>query len=141
MRCEEIMKTNVECISQTDSVQAAARKMRDQNIGFLPVCDDRRQVIGTITDRDLAMRALADDRPAARTPIADVMSHDVISCRAVDAVETAQELMSQHHKSRMICVDDAGQLAGVMSLSDIAQHESAGAVRTLRNVSSREARV
>ncbi|HZA49460.1 MAG TPA: CBS domain-containing protein, partial [Myxococcaceae bacterium] len=62
MRCEEIMKKDVECVSPQDTVQAAAKRMRDENIGFLPVCDQSKKVQGTVTDRDLAIRVLADGR-------------------------------------------------------------------------------
>src|SRR6185295_2315560 len=124
MRCDEIMKRTVECVGTGDTVQAAARKMRDDNIGFLPVCEGDRKVLGTITDRDIAIRACADDRPASSTRVADVMTRTVISCRPTDDLERAQQLMSKHHKSRMLIADDGGRLVGVISLSDIAQHEA-----------------
>ena len=54
MRCEGIMKRDVHCVQPTDPVQAAARRMRDANIGFLPACDSSRKVLGAITDRDIA---------------------------------------------------------------------------------------
>jgi len=69
MRCEQIMKKNVECVTQNDNVQDAARKMRDQNVGFLPVCEDGKKVVGAITDRDIALRACAEDRPASSTRV------------------------------------------------------------------------
>jgi CBS domain-containing protein len=141
MRCEEIMKRSVECVTAKDSVQLAARKMRDENIGFLPVCEDGSKVIGTITDRDIAIRACADDRPASKTKIGDVMTREVIGCQPSDDIAKAQELMSQHHKSRMLCIDEAGKLVGVLSLSDIAQHQAEAGGKTLRDVTSREARV
>jgi CBS-domain-containing membrane protein len=140
MRCEEIMKQTVSCASSGDPIQTAARTMRDRNIGFLPVCDESKKVIGTITDRDLAIRACADDRSASSTRVGDVMTREVVACRPSDDVVKAEELMMKHHKSRMICVDESGRLAGVISLSDIAQHQGDGGARTLREVSSREVR-
>ena len=56
MRCEEVMKKDVECLSPQDTVQAAARRMREANVGFLPVSDRSRKVLGVVTDRDLAVR-------------------------------------------------------------------------------------
>jgi CBS domain-containing protein len=140
MRCEQIMKKNVECVTQQDNVQIAARKMRDQNVGFLPVCENGTKVVGTITDRDIALRACADDRQASTTRIADVMTRQVIACKPQDDITKAEQLMSEHHKSRMLCVDDSGKLVGVISLSDIAQHEAGAGGQTLRNVTTREAR-
>jgi CBS domain-containing protein len=134
------MKSNVECITTKDTVQAAATKMRDDNIGFLPVCDDGKKVLGTVTDRDIAIRACASDRPASSTRISDVMTKEVVACKPSDDITRAQQLMSQHHKSRMLCVDDSGRLVGVISLSDIAQHLASTSGQTLRDISEREAR-
>jgi CBS domain-containing protein len=140
LRCEEIMKRDVECVTLQDSLQLAARKMRDQNVGFLPVCANGKTVAGTITDRDLAVRAVADDRSAAQTRIGDVMTREVVACHPRDPLKRAEQLMSQYHKSRILCIDEAGKLVGVISLSDLAQHQAGEAALTLRNVTTREAR-
>lgn len=139
MKCHDIMKTDIECVSPDTSIQTAARKMRDQNVGFLPVCNEELRVSGTITDRDLAIRALAEGRPPS-TSVSSVMTIDVIACRPEDPLSYARELMAQHHKSRIMCLDREGRVAGVISLSDIAQHDELSALDTLRQVSSREVR-
>src|SRR5262245_5198015 len=138
-QCLEIMKRDIECLDPRASVQSAATRMRDQNIGFLPVCDEADQVLGTITDRDLAIRVLAD-LLSPRTSVEEVMTREVVACRPEDDVEEAQELMAQHRKSRIMCVDEGGRLAGIISLSDIAERVGDGAARTLNAVSRREAR-
>jgi CBS-domain-containing membrane protein len=138
MLCEEIMKGDVQCVSSRDTVEDAARAMRDEDLGFLPVCDQSGKVLGTITDRDIAIRLVAAKRPGI-TAIGDVMTRGVVSCSPKDNILRAQELMAEHHKSRIICLDNAGGLVGVISLSDIAQHErGARAAETLRQVSVRE---
>jgi CBS domain-containing protein len=139
MKCREIMKTDIECVSAETTIQAAARKMRDQNVGFLPVCDAGMLVTGTVTDRDLAIRGVAEGRDPG-TPVGALMSIDVIACRPEDPLSYARELMAQHHKSRIMCLDSDGRVAGVISLSDLAQHDEIAALDTLRQVSSREAR-
>jgi len=139
MRCEHIMKRNVECVSPGETAQAAAMRMRDENIGFLPVCEKDMKVLGTITDRDLAIRILAEGRPAA-TSVREVMTDEVIACRPEDDLRRAEELMGRHQKSRIMCVNEIGVLAGVISLSDIAKQEKASrAAATMRSVSQREA--
>ena len=139
MLCERIMKDDVECVSPTDTVQAAARKMRDANVGFLPVCDETGKVLGTVTDRDLAVRVLADGL-GAETEISSVMTWEVIACRPEDDLRTAEHLMGKHRKSRMICTDHAGRLMGVISLSDVVQNDGSKlAAQTLRQVTDREA--
>lgn len=140
MRCEEIMKRDVRCVSPSESAQQAARRMREEGIGFLPVCDGSGKVLGVVTDRDLTIRVLAADH-APSTRIQEVLTPEVIACRPEDDLSRAEELMARHHKSRIICVDDDGRLVGVISLSDVAQCEDgARASKVLREVSEREVR-
>lgn len=138
MQCSEIMKAQPECIGPAVTAGDAAKRMREKNIGFLPVCDDSGAPIGTVTDRDLAVRVVAPGLTSA-TPVGDVMTREVIACRTTEDLEHAKALMAQHRKSRIMCIDDAGRLAGVISLSDIAQNGDAAT--TLRDVSAREAHV
>ncbi|KYF92956.1 hypothetical protein BE20_10580 [Sorangium cellulosum] len=139
MLCKEIMKREIQCVMTSDTIQTAARKMRDANVGFLPVCDDEGKVLGTLTDRDLAIRVLADSRPLS-TKAGDVMTRAVVACRPDDEVHRAEQLMGQHHKSRVLCTDADGRLVGIISLSDIAQREDdKNTAQTVRRVTEREA--
>jgi CBS domain-containing protein len=141
MRCEEIMKRQVYCVLDSDSAQIAAARMRDENIGFLPVCDESGKVIGTVTDRDICLRVDAEGKNASECAIRDVMSRDVVACRPTDDVSVAERLMAKFHKSRMLLTDESGRIEGVISLSDIAQRDSLRrAAATLREIASREAR-
>ena len=123
-----------------DAVRAGLR--RDdarRQLGFLPVVDADKQVIGVITDRDLAIRVLADDLPGD-TPVGQVMTQDVRICRPDDELQAAEWKMSTTRKSRLVVADDEGRCLGVLSLSDVAQADSrsrAGGV--LRAVTRREA--
>lgn len=140
MLCQDVMKRNVECLSPQETVEAAARKMRDGNMGFLPICDSAHKVIGTLTDRDIAIRMVAEGKPPS-TPVEKLMSNNkVISCAPNEDIRKAQQLMAQHHVSRILCLED-GKLAGVISLSDLAEKDGAGTVQTMKEVSRREARV
>ena len=138
MRCDEIMKKDVECVSPSDSARTAARKMRDAEIGFLPVCGDDGKVMGTLTDRDLAIRLVAEDRGGDET-IDRIMTNEVIACSPEDDLTEALRLMRENHKSRILMVDKEGRLQGVISLSDIAQVAEEEGAETLRAVSEREA--
>lgn len=140
MRCSEIMKKDIECVMPQDTAEHAATKMRDQNVGFLPVCDENEKVLGALTDRDIAIRLVAEGKPFS-TQVSDVMTTDCVACAPDDDLEKAEQMMEQHQKSRIMCVDSDDKLVGVISLSDIAQHESGDrASQTLRKVSGREAR-
>jgi len=138
-QCHEIMKSEIECLSSSDSSEVAASRMRDLNIGFLPICDDEMRVLGTVTDRDIAIRLVAEKRPTSTT-VDQIMTREVVACHPEDDIADAQELMGEHHKSRIMCVDDDGMLVGVISLSDLACLDGGSAALTLNEVSRREAR-
>jgi CBS domain-containing protein len=140
MQCSEVMNSDVIVVDPDDTVKTAAIRMRDANVGFLPVCDDAGKVIGTITDRDIALRVDAEGRSASTCPVGDVMTHETICCRATDSLARAEQLMAEHKKSRVLVTDEDGFLEGVVSLSDIAQFEGPRRIaETMRNVTSREA--
>jgi CBS domain-containing protein len=139
MRCEELMKRHVERVSPSDSLRTAAQKMREHNIGFLPVCDSAGRVLGVLTDRDIVVRACAVGRDIERTPVEVVMSPDVISCRPTQTVRHAEELMMTTRRSRIVVTDPGGTLLGVISLSDIAQYETPSRTAdTLQGITSRK---
>lgn len=140
MRCQDIMKKNVSYIMEKDTVQKAAQKMRDENIGFLPVCDDQGKVLGTLTDRDIAIRLCASNKTASQTKVSDIMTREKVFCRPDDPINHAETLMGRNHKSRMMVLDNQDRLVGIISLSDIATHErdNTRTAQTMREVSQRE---
>jgi CBS domain-containing protein len=74
------MTVGVECIRPTDSIQEAAQKMNDMDVGLLPVCGDNDRLVGMITDRDITVRAVAHACDACKTMVKDVMTPDVVYC-------------------------------------------------------------
>jgi CBS domain-containing protein len=138
MRCEEIMKREVAHVSPNDTVQTAARIMRDANVGFLPICYPSGRVVGVVTDRDIAIRLVSANRPGSAS-VSEIMTGDLIACRPSDDLHHAEELMGRHHVSRILCTDDNYQLQGVISLSDIARVEDdRHAAEAMREISERE---
>jgi CBS-domain-containing membrane protein len=140
MLCEEIMKRQVECIGLNDTAQSAAQRMLEAGVGFLPVCDQAQKAIGTITDRDIAIRVVARGLPA-NAKMADIMTREVISCGPKDDIRKAERVMARNHKSRIVCLDEEGLLVGVISLSDIAERDRERVGDTLAEVSEREVHV
>jgi len=120
MLCHQMMKSQVESIGPDEPCSAAAAKMREHGVGFLPVCDEGNKVIGTVTDRDIVVRVVADAK-GCDTPVREAMTEEVVSCKPSDDVKRAERLMSEHQISRMMCVDDDGCCVGVISLSDVAR--------------------
>lgn len=139
MLCREVMKRHVQSADPQETVQSAARRMRDTNVGLMPVCDRTGRVIGVVTDRDLALRICAEDVRPSTTEIAEVMTHGAITCGPDEAIQRAEALMRQHRITRVLVTDPAGRLLGVISLSDLVFYEpSARMGRTLRAVAERK---
>ncbi|MDB4939508.1 MAG: hypothetical protein JWP87_6480 [Labilithrix sp.] len=140
IRCSDVMN-KVERCSTDDAVADVAGRMRTRRVGFLPVCDAHGRVVGTITDRDLTTRVLAE-RLSPDVPVLAVMSTGPITCRPSDPLEAAEQLMERYFKWRIVCVDARDRPVGVISLSDIADSEHGWrAAKLLREVSSRDVRV
>jgi CBS domain-containing protein len=137
MRCADVMKTDVECVFPHTSVRDAARRMRDQGIGFLPVCDESMCAVGAVTDRDIAIRAVAEGLPLT-IRVAAILTPEVIACDPNDNLEYARDLMMSRQKSRIMCISRSGRLQGVISLSDLASFDEQSGGRALREISSRE---
>lgn len=124
MRCDELMTTGVEVLRLRDTTREAARKMRDANVGFMPVLDDGEEVVGVLTDRDVVVRVVAEGLPL-ETRVEDVMTEEVISCAPGDDLEHVEDIMRANQKARLVVIDESGRLAGVISIADIAQYEDA----------------
>ena len=140
MRCGDIMN-KVESCYLDDSVAHVAGRMRARHVGFLPVCNDHGQVVGTITDRDLTIRVLAD-RLSPETPVQAVMSKGPITCRPDAPLAEVEAMMERYYKWRIVVVDPHRRPIGIISISDIADAEQY--VRTgqlLCEISSRDVRV
>jgi CBS domain-containing protein len=120
MLCSEIMTTMVECATRRETIESVAGRMRDANVSFLPVCDDEGRVVGTITEHDIVVKLVANDM-AARTPAGAVMTPTIVACRPDEAVERAAHLMRRAHTSRILCLDEQGHLAGVVSLGQVTE--------------------
>jgi CBS domain-containing protein len=138
MLCQEIMHRRVCSVRDSDDLALVARTMREEDVGFVPVLDSDDVLVGVLTDRDIVVRSFVGADPR-RVLVGSIMSGDVIVCRTTDAVETAERKMRERRVSRLVIVDSDGALAGVLSLSDIAQYDSPGRVgRTLQAIAERK---
>lgn len=144
MTCQDLMKRDITCCSEDESIFDCATKMNRENVGFIPVCKKDHagghRLIGTMTDRDIVLRVVAFEggRDPRAVKVGEVMSRQPISCKPTDDVAEAADLMAQHHISR-VCICEGDELHGVISLSDIVQASRERGAETLRQVSEREA--
>lgn len=139
MLVSSLMKLRPFYVRSYDTCRAAARLMRNENIGFLPICDGQRRVLGVLTDRDIAVRVVADGLQTD-APVGDVMTREVVSCRHDEDLSRVEQVMAASHKSRIVVVDEDGRLEGVLSLSDLVEHDVRNAAALVARVSEREAR-
>lgn len=137
MKIEEIMTNVVRSIQPNSSVQEAAKLMRHHDVGVLPICDNNR-IVGIVTDRDIAIRVVAEGIDAAQTPICRIMSADVVYCFDSDDVEDVARLMEAQQVRRLPILNMHLRLAGIVTLGDIAVRANKAdlAGETLQEVSS-----
>ncbi len=118
MQIKDVMTRRMWTVSPTDSLRQAAELMRVHDIGFLPVTHGTR-VVGAITDRDLVIRGLAAGLPP-ESPVASVMTEDVVYCLEDDPVGEAITVMEEEGVRRLLVLTGKMDLAGVVSLEDLA---------------------
>ena len=120
MKISEIMSRNVECIEPDTSIKDAAEKMRSIDVGFLPVCEDGH-IIGTLTDRDITIRHVADGQNPYRVKARDILTPNVLYCFEDQDIEEVGRYMQEHEVRRVLIFDLTEQLVGIVSLGDISK--------------------
>ncbi len=127
MKCSEVMTDNPVCCLPNDLVSQAARVMRREHIGAIPVVSDERtkEIIGIVTDRDLAIKVVAESRDPNRTMVSDVMTHTIVVCRDGDDLSSAIAALEEYQIRRIPVIDQGGRLVGIISQRDmhIRTHE------------------
>ena len=121
MDLRDIMTRNVEVVSAGASLKNAAKKMKDLDVGLIPVCDGDR-LKGVLTDRDITIRATANGRDPSKTKVSEVMSTDLAYCLEDQEVEEAVSVMEARQIRRLPIVNQDKRLIGIISLADIAVH-------------------
>ena len=134
MKIAEIMSSDVQLVSPNDTIQAAAQKMEDADVGFLPVGENDR-LVGMVTDRDIALRAVARGKNPKKTKVRDVMSDHVFYCADDTDIDDAADNMADLQIRRLPIVDGNKRLVGVVSIGDIAfRHKASTAGEALECV-------
>jgi CBS domain-containing protein len=137
MQVNEVMTRSVECTSPNATLQDAARRMRELDVGPLPVCGESDRLVGMLTDRDIVVRAVAEGLDPSTARVRDVMTPSVIYCFEDQDVTEAAQLMKENQVRRLVVLNRDKRLIGIVSLGDLAvdtgDEELAGA--TLEAVS------
>jgi CBS domain-containing protein len=119
MKVKEMMHAGAEYVAPNAKLEVVAKKMRDYDVGSIPVCDGEK-LIGIVTDRDIAIRAIANGRDVGKLEAKDVMSKDVIFCRDNENAEDAIRIMEDNQVRRLPVLNEAEKLVGMVSLGDIS---------------------
>jgi len=134
MQVYEIMTPTVRIADPNMTIRDAARCMRADNLGALPVGENDR-LIGMVTDRDIVVRAVAEERSADNTTVRQVMSLGICYCFENDDAEGAAQVMAKHQVRRLPVLNRDKRLVGVIALADLGRSEDEAAQGALKDIS------
>ena len=120
-RIRELMTENPKTVSSDATVVEAARVMREDDVGLVPVVDGDR-LVGTVTDRDIAIRIVAEERDPNNTTVRETASTDLVTIDPEQDLGEALRLMAQHQVRRLPVVEEDGRLVGIVAQADVARH-------------------
>jgi len=116
----DVMTSNPKTVDASSSVVEAAKLMLDEDTGIIPIVDGDR-LAGTITDRDLAIRVVAEGKDPQTTTVAEVASRDLVTVDPQQDLDEALRLMARHQVRRLPVVEEDGKLVGILSQADVAR--------------------
>jgi CBS domain-containing protein len=138
MKAQDIMASNPTSVNPDTSVQEAAKLMQREDVGVLPVVESGSgRLVGVVTDRDIAIRVVAEGRDATRSRVQDAMSSNLKTCKPDDDVDDVMDVMAREQVRRVPIVNDRGELLGVVSQADIVREakDDDKAERTVEKIS------
>jgi CBS domain-containing protein len=121
-KCNEVMTKNPVCCLPNDMVAKVAQLMKSKDIGPVPIIENEqtKKLVGIVTDRDLALKIVAEGRDAKSTKAEEVMTRKVVTCRGEDDVQKALDAMSEHQLRRIPVVDNDNRIVGIIAQADVA---------------------
>ncbi len=131
----DIMTRSIATVRRDETLQAAARRMQEMDVGALPVLDGKA-VAGMVTDRDITVRGVAAGMIPQESLVADVMSEELRFCRAGDSIEQVMAEMGDMKVRRLPVLDTNNEIVGIVALADLATRQSAHTDKTLREIST-----
>ncbi len=138
MKVKDCMCHEVCFVTPNNTIQDCANIMKDEHVGCIPVCDNSKNVVGLVTDRDIILRGIACNKDAKTTPVSEIMTCKVHCCSPDADVTEAERLMSQNQVKRIPVVEN-NKIVGILTLGDLATNEQVnnqGVNDTLNNICS-----
>ena len=121
-RCDEVMTNNPVCCLPNDTVVKAAKLMKSGNVGSIPVIENENnmKLVGIVTDRDLALKIVAEGLDSKSTKAERVMTSKVVTCHTGDDLQKALDAMAEHQLRRIPVVDKDNKVVGIIAQADVA---------------------
>ena len=138
MKAQDIMAKNPKYVTPETTVREAAQLMKTEDVGMLPVvrAGGSKNVVGIVTDRDIAIRHVAAGHSSPDCPVSEAMSSNPKTCRENDSVDDVMKLMGKEQVRRIPIVDERGELVGIVAQADIAREaDDKKAERTVEKIS------
>ena len=122
MKVKDCMCNKVCSCTPSTTVYDVAKLMQQNHIGCVPVCDNQNCMVGIVTDRDLVLRGIANDKNIKQTPISEIMTTNVCACKPEDDMQQAQNKMGNEQIRRLPVIEN-GQIVGMLTMGNLAQND------------------
>jgi CBS domain-containing protein len=119
----DLMTENPSSLESSSNVMEAARLMRDVDAGIIPVVEGDK-LVGTVTDRDIALRVVAEGKSPESTTVGEIASRELVTIDPQQGLDEALRLMARHQVRRLPVVEEDGKLVGIVAQADVALHAS-----------------
>jgi CBS domain-containing protein len=132
----ELMTKDPRTVQPTASIVDAAKLMRDEDTGIVPIAEGDGRLVGVVTDRDIAIRVIAEGKDPTSTKVTELTSQNVVTIDPQQDLDEALRLMAQHQVRRLPVVEEDGKLCGILAQADVARHaEPARTGRVVEEIS------
>lgn len=122
MKVKDCMCSDVCCVKPETTINEVAKLMSENHIGCVPVCDTNNCICGLVTDRDILLRSVACNKNANSTPVSDIMTCNVCTCKEDDEMSNAETKMGQNQIRRLPVCDNNNKVIGILTLGDLAHN-------------------
>ena len=122
MKISECMCKDICYVLPDCKVYDAARIMCENHIGCIPICNDKKNCVGIITDRDILLRTVACNKDTKTTPVSDIMTTNVYTCKSEDNIAEVENKMAQNQIRRIPVVDNQEKVIGIVTMGDLARN-------------------
>ncbi len=124
MKVKDCMQNNVCYVTPDVKLDQVSKLMGENHVGAIPVCDENNGVCGIVTDRDIVLRAIACDKDVKNTPVSEIMTTNVFTCKQDEEVQNAENTMEKNQIRRVPVVDMNNNVIGILTLEDLINNDN-----------------